>query len=243
MRKFGLIGRHLPHSFSGRYFTGKFEREGIEDCQYLLYEMETIEGVEALLADPEIEGFSVTIPYKLEVMRYLTSLSEEAEAVGAVNCVSRRGDEIKGYNTDIIGFEESLLTLLDGERPEKALILGSGGASMAVEYVLGRLGIAFTVVSRRGGEGRYSYEELTPEVIDEHRLIVNATPLGTFPDIDNAPALNYSAITPNHYLYDLVYNPPLTKFLSLGQQNGAKVCNGQAMLVSQAEAAWKIWNR
>lgn len=242
MRKFGLIGRHLPHSFSGRYFTQKFEREGIDNCQYLLYEMATIEGVEDLLADAEIEGFSVTIPYKLEVMRYLTSLSEEAEAVGAVNCVKRCGEELIGYNTDIIGFEESLKKFLGNERPAKALILGSGGASMAVEYVLGRLGIEFTIVSRSGGEGRYSYEQLTAEVIAENRLIVNATPLGTFPDVDNAPAIDYTLLTSSHYLYDLVYNPPLTKFLALGQQNGAKICNGEAMLVSQAEAAWRIWN-
>lgn len=242
MRKFGLIGRHLPHSFSGRYFTGKFRREGIENCRYDLYEMETIEGVEQLLADPQMEGFSVTIPYKLEVIPYLTSLSEEAEAVGAVNCVKRCGEEIIGYNTDIIGFEDSLVYMLDGERPEKALILGSGGASMAVEYVLNKLGIAYTIVSRSGGEGRYSYEQLTAEVIEQHKLIINATPLGTFPDVDNAPDINYSAITPDHFLYDLVYNPPLTKFLSLGQQNGAKICNGEAMLVSQAEAAWRIWN-
>ncbi|MFR9650964.1 MAG: shikimate dehydrogenase [Rikenellaceae bacterium] len=242
MRKFGLIGRHLPHSFSGRYFAQKFEREGIIDCSYSLYEMESIEGVEQLLSDTEMVGFNVTIPYKLEVMRYLTSLSEEAEAVGAVNCVKICGDEVVGYNTDIIGFEESLKRMLDGAAPAKALILGSGGASMAVEYVLGRLGIDFTVVSRRGGEGRYNYEQLTAEVIEEHKLIVNATPLGTFPDVDSAPPIDYSVVTANHYLYDLVYNPPMTKFLSLGEQRGATICNGEAMLIGQAEAAWRIWS-
>ena len=149
MRKFGLIGKHLPHSFSAKYFNGKFEREGITDCQFSLYELPTIEAVEELLEqNPELEGFSVTIPYKLEIMRYLTSLSEEAEAVGAVNCVKREGDKLTGYNTDIIGFEESLLKMLNGVTPERALILGSGGASLAVEYVLNKIGIAHWCVAQ-----------------------------------------------------------------------------------------------
>ncbi len=242
MRKFGLIGKHLPHSFSGKYFSEKFIREGIKECIYSLYELPTIEHIQSMLSDPELEGFNVTIPYKLEVMRYLTQLSDEAKAVGAVNCVKRSGDELIGYNTDIIGFEQALTNMLDGERPKHALILGSGGAAMAVEYVLGRLGIEYKIVSRRGGEGRLSYEEVTKEVIESSRLIVNATPLGTFPDVDNAADIDYGAITSEHYLYDLVYNPSLTKFLAQGKAQGAKICNGESMLVGQAEAAWSIWN-
>ncbi len=243
MRKFGLIGEHLPHSFSGKYFAAKFEREGIEGCEYSLYELPTIEAVEPLL-DPEdgVEGFNITIPYKREIMRYLDALSPEAEAVGAVNCVKRSGDKLVGYNTDIIGLKDSMVKFLDGNRPKRALILGTGGAASAVEYVMKELGIEYTVVSRRGGEGRITYNDLTDSIIADNTLIINATPLGTYPDVESAPELPYRAITEGHYLFDLVYNPPLTKFLNLGKEQGATICNGEAMLVGQAEAAWKIWN-
>lgn len=244
MRRFGLIGEHLPHSFSGRYFAAKFEREGIAGCDYSLYELPTIEHLEQLLAsEPPIEGFNVTIPYKQQVMKYLTKLSPEAEAIGAVNCVKREGEDLVGYNTDIIGFRDSLLTLLGGVRPTHALILGTGGAALAVEYILKELGIGYSVVSRSAAEGRITYADLTQEVVSESRLIVNATPLGTFPNVDSAPDIPYEYITASHFLYDLVYNPPLTKFLASGRSQGAAICNGEAMLVAQAEAAWSIWNR
>ncbi len=244
MRKFGLIGEHLPHSFSGRYFAAKFESEGIEGCEYSLYELPQIEALEELLrSTPELEGFNVTIPYKQQVMRYLTGLSAEAEAIGAVNCVKIEGEELIGYNTDVIGLRDSLLEFLGEERPSDALILGTGGAALAVEYIMRDLGIQYRVVSRSAGDGRITYEEVTEEVISSCKLIINATPLGTYPAVEGAAPIPYGAITPQHYLFDLVYNPPLTKFLAQGEAQGAKVCNGQAMLVGQAEAAWAIWNQ
>ncbi len=243
MRKFALIGEHLPHSFSGKYFAEKFEREGISDATYATCEMPTIKGVEKLLSDPEMVGFNVTIPYKLQIMNYLTALSPEAERVGAVNCVklTSQGEKI-GYNTDIIGFRDSLLTFLGGDIPPRALILGTGGAAQAVQYVLAELGIEYLIVSRDATKGNITYDDITPEVITEYRLIINSTPLGTYPDVDSFPKLPYAYLTPNHYLYDLVYNPPLTQFLSFGKDRGSHICNGQAMLEGQAEAAWRIWN-
>ncbi|MFR9672325.1 MAG: shikimate dehydrogenase [Rikenellaceae bacterium] len=247
MRKFGLIGEHLPHSFSGRYFASKFEREGITDCSYSLYELPHIEALEeqgliAPLAEGGLEGFNITIPYKRDVMRYLDRLSPEADSIGAVNCVKREGESLVGYNTDIIGLYNSMIDFLGEVRTSKALILGTGGAASAVEYVMRQLGIEYSVVSRSKGENRITYGELTPEVIAENLLIINATPLGTFPNVDSSPAIPYEAITPSHYLFDLVYNPPLTQFLERGRDQGASICNGEAMLIGQAEAAWKIWN-
>ncbi len=243
MRRFGLIGEHLPHSFSGRYFASKFEREGVKGCEYSLYELPTIKSLEQLLeSTPNLEGFNVTIPYKQQVMKYLTKLSPEAEAIGAVNCVKIDGDELTGYNTDIIGFKSSLLDLLNGAKPEHALILGTGGAALAVEYILKELEIEYSVVSRRATENRICYSDIDSDVIATNQLIINATPVGTFPDVDSAPDIPYEYLTKDHYLYDLVYNPPLTKFLANGEAQGAKVCNGEAMLIAQAEAAWSIWN-
>ncbi len=243
MRKFALIGEHLPHSFSGRYFAEKFEREGITDCNYSLCELEKIEDVRCLLDDKEVVGFNVTIPYKLQIMDYLDRLSPEAERIGAVNCVaiSQSGERV-GYNTDIMGLRDSMLEFLGGDIPTHALILGTGGAAQAVQYLMMELGIEYLIVSRDVTKGNITYDDITPEMIGEYRLIINATPLGTFPNVDSFPKLPYAFLTPNHYLYDLVYNPPLTQFLSFGQDRGAKICNGQAMLIGQAEAAWRIWN-
>ncbi len=244
MRQFGLIGEHLPHSFSGVYFADKFKREGICDSQYSLYELAKIEELEELLClTPQMVGFNVTIPYKQQVMRYLTQLSPEAEAVGAVNCVKIDGEELIGYNTDIIGLGDSLRDFLGDARPSHALILGSGGASLAVEYILKELGIEYKVVSRTPRNAQQiSYSDITPEVIAQNKLIINATPLGTFPNVESMPEINYEKLTSEHYLFDLVYNPPMTKFLKMGEVQGTKICNGQAMLVGQAEAAWRIWN-
>lgn len=243
MRKFGLIGEHLPHSFSGKYFAEKFKNENISECDYSLYELPKIEDLEQLLnSQPPLEGFNVTIPYKQQVMKYLTKLSPEAKAVGAVNCVKIEGRELTGYNTDIIGFKMSLLDMLGDYRPDHALILGTGGAALAVEYILSELDIKYSIVSRKGGDDRIAYDELTKEVINANKLIINATPVGTFPEVDFAPNIPYEYLTSEHYLYDLIYNPPLTKFLANGESKGAKICNGQAMLIAQAEAAWAIWN-
>lgn len=243
MKEYGLIGRPLGHSNSARYFTDKFRREGIDDCSYSLFELPSIEELPRLLAEhPDLRGFNVTIPYKREVMRYLDDLSLEARNIGAVNCVKRDGGRLVGYNTDAIGLRQSLARFLD-RLPERALILGTGGASQAVQYILAEAGIAFDLVSRDPAKGNYTYDNLPCEVVEAARLIVNATPVGTYPNVDEAPRIPYAFVSPDHYLFDLVYNPPVTAFLDYGNQRGAHVCNGQEMFVGQAEAAWDIWNK
>ncbi|MFI3320062.1 MAG: shikimate dehydrogenase [Rikenellaceae bacterium] len=243
MRRFGLIGEHLPHSFSAKYFAEKFEAEGIADCEYSLYELAKIEEVEELLKTPDLVGFNITIPYKQQIMRYLDALSPEAERIGAVNCVNIDSEgRLSGYNTDIIGLRESMVKFLGGVHPERALILGTGGAAQAVQYLMGEMEIEYLIVSRDLTKGNITYDQITPEILQSHKLIINATPLGTYPNVDNFPTLPYAYLTSEHYLYDLVYNPPLTQYLSFGQDRGAHICNGQEMLVGQAEAAWTIWN-
>lgn len=248
MRVFGLIGYPLGHSFSAKYFAEKFAREGIADCQYLNFEIEQIEQLPALLAVmPDLAGFNVTIPHKQAVIPFLDRLSDEAAAIGAVNCVRVERDadgrivELVGHNTDAGGFRSSLLDLIGDERPD-ALVLGSGGAAQAVVYVLRAIGLNFRVISRSSDASRMTYDEVTDEVIARNRLIVNTTPLGMVPNIDALPALPYDALTPRHFLYDLVYNPPFTRFLAQGQARGAHIKNGEQMLAAQAEASWGIWN-
>ncbi len=243
MREFGLIGRSLGHSFSADYFAQKFEREGLADCRYERFELADIEEVVPLVeSHPDLVGFNVTIPYKQQIIPYLDDLSQEAREAGAVNCVKREGGRLVGYNTDIIGFERSLCALLE-EYPERALVLGTGGASQAVQYVLTRLGIAYDLISRDPARGNYTYDNLPCEVVEASRLIVNTTPVGTWPQVEEAPRIPYAYLSPDHYLFDLVYNPPLTAFLEYGTQRGARIRNGEEMLHLQAEAAWEIWNR
>ncbi len=243
MKQYGLIGRPLGHSFSAAYFAAKFRREGITGCDYALYELPSIEALpELLAAQPELSGFNVTIPYKRQIFDYLDDVSEEAVRIGAVNCVRRDGAHLKGFNTDIEGIRLSLRMLLDGDLPEAALVLGTGGASQAVQYALAEAGIPYAVVSRDPVRGNFRYDDLTPEIVAEYRLIVNATPVGTFPHVDEAPALPYEALTAAHYLFDLVYNPERTQFLLRGGRQGAHTLNGLSMLEAQAEASWRIWN-
>lgn len=244
MRRFGLIGRPLGHSASAAYFTEKFSREGLGDCEYALYELSSIGELPALLERlPELCGLNVTIPYKREVMAFLDAVSPEAQAIGAVNCIRRAADgSLTGYNTDIVGLRAALDELLGGEQPSSALILGTGGASQAVQYALAERDIPFALVSRDASKGNYTYDNLPCEVVEESRLIVNASPVGTYPRVDDAPRIPYGYVMPEHYMLDLVYNPPLTQFLAYGQQRGAHVLNGRTMFVGQAEAAWRIWN-
>lgn len=244
MRRFGLIGRPLGHSASAAYFAAKFEREGISDCAYALYELPQIGALKELLnATPELCGFNVTIPYKREVMPLLDELSHDARMIGAVNCVRRTADgRLVGHNTDIEGLRASLDQLLGGEEPEHALVLGTGGAAQAVQYALAERGIAFDIVSRDAAKGNYTYDELPCEVVEISRLIINASPVGTYPAVDQAPRIPYGYLTPGHYLLDLVYNPPLTQFLEYGRQRGAHLLNGETMFRAQAEASWRIWN-
>ena len=245
MRRYCLIGRPLGHSFSARYFAEKFAREGLSEvCRYDLCELPSIEALPEMLRSTEgLVGFNVTIPYKQQIIPYLDAMSDEARAIGAVNCV-RVGDDgsLVGYNTDVDGIRLTLDRLLDGVQPEKALVLGTGGASQAVQYVLRERGIACRTVSRDKTKGDITYDELSHEVIDAHRLIINTSPVGMYPHHDVAPAIPYEALGAEHYLFDLVYNPERTLFVERGAEHGAHTTTGLAMLYAQAEAAWQIWN-
>lgn len=242
MRLFGLIGYPLSHSFSQRYFTDKFEKEGLTDCRYELFSIAAISDLERVLADhPELCGLNVTIPYKEKVLSWLQETDDSVKQIKACNCISITGGILKGYNTDATGFERALKGQLQPGHT-RALILGTGGAARAIEFVLNKLGIAYKYVSRKPSAGNYSYEQLTSEVIAAHQLIINTTPLGMYPAITEAPPIPYGALTPAHYLFDLVYNPEKTLFLQKGAEMGAAIKNGYEMLVIQADESWKIWN-
>jgi shikimate dehydrogenase len=245
MKLFGLIGHPLTHSFSKKFFTEKFERENIE-AQYDLFDIDDIARFPEIVSQPEAGGINVTIPYKEQVIPYLEFIDEEAEAIGAVNVVKveRDGDRIllTGYNSDVYGFCESIRPLLR-EHHKKALVLGTGGASKAVCHGLRRLGVEPRLVSRTPAGERFTYGQLTPAVMEEYTVIVNTTPVGTYPHNDEWPDIPYHLLTPAHLLYDLVYNPPLTCFLEKGKSRGAAVKNGAEMLELQALKAWEIWSR
>jgi shikimate dehydrogenase len=242
MNLYGLIGYPLSHSFSKKYFTEKFKREGIADANYELFPIEQIELLPGVLtANPQLRGLNVTIPYKEQVLPYLTSLSPAVQEIGACNCIRIAGEELTGFNTDVIGFEQSLLPLLKTHHT-KALVLGTGGAAKAVLWVLKKNNIQAQTVSRAGTAGALRYEDLDASVIEAHTLIINTTPLGMQPNVNSLPSLPYDAISNRHLCYDLVYNPEKTAFLSAAEQQGAAVKNGLEMLVLQAEAAWRIWN-
>jgi shikimate dehydrogenase len=237
---FGIIGYPLSHSFSPAYFKKKFEAEHI-DAVYNAFPLGNIEGFTVLIKNHnELNGLNVTIPYKESVIKYLDETDAIAKAIGAVNCITIKKGRIKGYNTDVIGFEKSLLPLLQPHH-QHAFILGTGGASKAVAYVLNKLGISFQKVSREM-TGALHYDDITPELIQHHTLIINTTPLGMYPNADAFPKLPYEAIGKQHLLYDLIYNPEETKFLSLSRAQGATIKNGFEMLEIQAEESWRIWN-
>ncbi|MCY7350258.1 MAG: shikimate dehydrogenase [Cytophagaceae bacterium] len=244
-RLFGLIGFPLSHSFSKKYFTGKFEREGLADCRYELFELPDPTQFPALLQrEPNLVGLNVTIPHKQALFPYLNSLDESAEKVGAVNVIRVLPDgTTRGYNSDFYGFKKSLETweAFQRRRPGRALILGDGGAARAVEAALRDLSIAYQIVSRRAGRGDLTYADLTPEIIKTHPLLINTTPLGTYPDVDTCPEIPYHLLTSQHLLYDLVYNPAETQFLREGKTRGAATHNGYRMLELQAERSWEIW--
>lgn len=244
MRKFGLIGFPLGHSFSKKYFTGKFEREGIKGCQFDLYEIPQIEDFPFVLSqNPELEGMAVTIPYKEQVIPFLDDLDPACQTIGAVNCIQVRNGIKKGFNTDYIGFKHSLQAWLSQEIPN-ALVLGTGGASKAVKQALKDLGVSYLSVSRTKDEHQLSYQELkeNAEFLKNYPLIINTTPLGTFPKVEGIPDIPLDQLTSAHLVYDLVYNPPITRLMQECISRGGKAKNGQDMLELQAEAAWKIWN-
>lgn len=242
MRRFGLIGKTLKHSFSKNYFAQKFADEGIAGCSYENFELPSIKDLPALLsAHPDLEGLNVTIPYKEECIAYLHSRNEFVQEIGACNCIKIRDGKLHGYNTDAPAFLQSLQPYLQSHHTS-ALILGSGGASKAIQYALRQLKIDFLVVSRTKKTNELEYGDLSTGLIKSHPLIINTTPLGMYPNIEVAPPIPYEAITGAHLLYDLTYNPEKTTFLRLGEQGGATVLNGYRMLVLQAEESWRIWN-
>ena len=245
MDKYGLLGFPLGHSFSRGFFNEKFQNEGI-DAEYLNFEIPEVKDIlQVLVSNPELKGLNVTIPYKQQVIQFLDSLTDEARAIGAVNVikVTHKGKKtlLKGYNSDVVGFMNSIEPLLERHH-KKALILGTGGASRAVEFGLKKLGLETMFVSRTKKQGMMTYGEITPEVVQEYNVIVNCTPLGMYPNIEQCPILPYAAMDSHNLLYDLIYNPDETLFLAKGREAGAVTKNGLEMLLLQAYASWEFWN-
>ncbi|GGH10844.1 shikimate dehydrogenase family protein [Mucilaginibacter phyllosphaerae] len=260
MKHYGLIGFPLSHSFSKKYFTDKFAAEGITDCTYELYPIESIEDLPKLLHQyPDLCGLNVTIPHKVKVIKQLDWVKHDAKGAGAVNCIRITSESpvlaafsgevgvqghdfrLEGYNTDIYGFDMSLTPLLE-DHHDSALILGDGGAARAVKCVLDNKGISYKCVTRKPAEGNLLFSRLTAKDIKNTKLIINTTPVGTYPDVNECPPIPYEAITDEHLLFDLIYNPDKTLFLKKGEEQGATIKNGYEMLVLQAEKAWEIWN-
>lgn len=247
MQKYGLLGYPLGHSFSKTYFNQKFEAEKI-DAEYLNFEIPSIKEIKNVIKEnPELSGLNVTLPYKEQVIPYLDDLDDDARQIGAVNVIKFTKGlfgklKLKGYNSDIIGFKRSIEPLLK-ETHRKALILGTGGASKAVFHGLKQLGVGVTLVSRKPKDFCITYDEITPKIMEQYTVIVNTTPLGMFPNIDACPNIPYDLLTPDHLLYDLLYNPDETLFMKKGKEKGAVVKNGLEMLLLQAFAAWEIWQK
>lgn len=242
-KKYGLVGKDIDYSFSKQYFTQKFEKESNE-CSYQNFDIpDIIHFPEIIRNEKNLCGLNITIPYKEKIFPYLDKLSVKAQKIGAVNCIRfTKKSKIKGYNTDCYGFKKSLKPLLKRHHT-KALILGTGGASKAVAYVLKNLNIEYLYVSRNPQKNILGYEEINAKIINNHTIIINCTPLGTYPDIENFPPLPYQYLNQNHIAFDLIYNPEKTQFLQKASENGATIKNGYEMLVYQAEKAWEIWNK
>lgn len=241
MKLYALIGHPLKHSFSRDMFTDKFKREGL-DCRYQNYDIQSVEHILDIIAEhPELCGFNVTIPYKEAVIPLLDDIDATAKEIGAVNAVKVDNGKTKGYNTDVYGFSILLERALKGRQVEHALVLGTGGASKAVQYVLKQHNIPYSTVSRSTDKGDYTYDTLTDEVLRQSHLIINTTPLGMMPRIDDFPEIHYQALSQNHILIDLIYNPKHTAFMELGHTWGAKVYNGLQMFEEQAKKSWELW--
>ncbi|MFC4143943.1 shikimate dehydrogenase family protein [Pedobacter mendelii] len=246
MKTYGLIGYPLSHSFSKKYFTEKFLNEGITNHQYELFPIENIKSLPDLLAEQtSLYGLNVTIPHKITVLPFLNDIEEAAEKIGAINCIAIRSFEgetyLKGFNTDAYGFEASLKPLIEPQHT-KALIFGDGGAAKAVKYILEKLNIEYKVVVRKAVPGTILYSDITAEILQSHKLLINTTPLGMSPNVDTCPDIDYSQLDESHLAYDLVYNPLETSFLAKAAEQGSKIKNGLEMLHKQAEKAWCIWN-
>ncbi len=246
MKLYGLIGKSLGHSFSALYFNEKFKKEGITNSLYKLYQLNFIDEIVSLLKNnKKIYGLNVTIPYKQNIIPFLDEIDIAAKEIGAVNTIKinycNNKTYLKGYNTDCSGFIRSIKPFLNDSKIN-ALVLGTGGSSKAVQYALKELGIEFCLVSRKKtSEKQFLYKELTKTILDSHRLIINTTPLGMFPNIDESPDIPYQFITAKHLLYDLIYNPKQTAFLKQGIKHNAQIINGLEMLKFQADDSWKIW--
>lgn len=239
---YGLIGKNISYSFSKSYFKKKFLNEKLIGNSYVNFDLQKIEEVNSILKKySNLKGLNVTIPYKEAILPFLDELSDDAFKIGAVNTIKVTKNGLTGYNTDHYGFKKSLLSHINNTH-KKALILGTGGASKAIAFVLNELNISYKFVSRKPTKHSLSYQSLTEQIIAEYTLIINCTPLGTFPDIEEKPSIPYQYLTSEHLLYDLIYNPEETSFLKSGKQRGAKICNGLPMLEFQAEKAWSIWN-
>ncbi len=247
-RLFGLIGFPLGHSFSQNFFNQKFEAENI-DAHYVNFEIPKIEDIAAIVnSNHNLSGFNVTIPYKEKIIGYLDAVDPVAKKIGAVNVVKIYNQpdgsrSLKGYNSDVVGFSDSLRPLLVEGLHRQALILGTGGAAKAVAHALDSMGITYTLVSRTANPGVITYDDITPELLREHLLVVNCTPVGMYPNVNECPALPYEAITSDHIFYDLLYNPDRTLFMKKAAEAGATVKNGLEMLLLQAFVAWNIWNK
>ena len=236
--KFGLIGRDISYSFSQQYFEEKFEKLELTNYSYSLFDLQNLEEVNTLFQDIELKGFNVTIPYKEAIIPYLDELSPEAENIGAVNCIIKFSDKKIGYNTDAFGFEKTLLTYKTDQQ-KSAIVIGNGGAAKAVKYIFKKHNIPFVTIARKS---ELNFENLNPEIIHNNLIIVQCTPVGTFPNVENCLPFPFEAITSKHLAIDLIYNPTETLFLKNCRLQGAKTINGQLMLEQQAEKAWEIWN-
>lgn len=243
VKRYGLVGKNIEYSFSRGYFKQKFETDHLPNCHYENFDLKNIEAIKEVLTQQNICGLNVTIPFKREVIPFLDLLSPTASEMNAVNTLKfEKNGCISGHNTDVYGFEKSLLETVS-ELPKKALILGTGGASSAIAFVMKKLNIEFTFVSRQKSENSIEYSTVDEKVLGKHLLIVNASPVGTFPKIKEAPNLPYMELTKDHILFDLIYNPLETQFLKEGKTRGCKVSNGLKMLEYQAEKSWEIWNQ
>ncbi|ANW95142.1 shikimate dehydrogenase [Wenyingzhuangia fucanilytica] len=241
---FGLVGKNISYSFSRGYFGEKFQKLGLDNHQYVNFDLQEISVLGEIIKAREngLKGLNVTIPYKQDVQPFLNSIDADAKEIGAVNTIKFNDDgTVVGYNTDVYGFQKALEPLLKSHHT-KALILGTGGASKAVAYAFQKLGITYKFVSRTASEDRWSYDQLNEQIIKEYTVIVNCSPLGTSPDIELKPEIPYQFLNANHLLFDLIYNPSETTFLRLGKEQGATIKNGLEMLELQAEKSWSIWN-
>lgn len=244
LKKFGLIGKNISYSFSKKYFTEKFTQDLFDDCIYENFDIQNIEEFpEIIKNNPDLKGLNVTIPYKEAILPYLDTLSDKAFKIGAVNVIrfTKKGN-LKGYNSDWYGFKKSLVPLLQPHH-KKALILGTGGAAKAIAFALEQLGIFYTFVSRENKENCIDYSRINITTFDNYQIVINCTPLGTFPNTKEFPPIPYDYFTNNHIAFDLIYNPEVTQFLKKAKKNGAVTKNGYEMLVFQAEKAWNIWNK